>query len=121
MYTAYTNERSKFYVIADQDDKVYGCAGIGPLEGGSIDTCELKKMYFYPEVRGLGLGQQMMDLCLSSAKDLGYKYCYLETIEDMHQANRLYVKYGFEKLCEQQGGTGHTGCDTFYKKELSSE
>lgn len=119
MYQAYDNAQSRFFVIADQDQKIYGCGGIGPLVNGPVDTCELKKMYFYPEVRGLGLGKEMMDLSLAAARELGYKYCYLETVRHMVRANHLYDKYGFEKLARQLGGTGHCGCDTYYKKALS--
>ena len=119
MHVAYDNPRSKFFVIADNTEKIHGCAGIAPLVGGDPDTCELKKMYFLPEVRGLGLGKKMMDICLDTAKELGYEYCYLETVTQMQRANHLYVKYGFEKLSGQEGGTGHSGCNTFYKKKLT--
>jgi len=118
MYSAYDNERSIFYVVADDDQKIFGCAGIASLAGGDPDTCELKKMYFYPDVRGQGLGKEMMEVCLTAARILGYKHCYLETVEHMERANHLYAKYGFKKLCSQEGGTGHSGCDTFYKLEL---
>lgn len=118
MYTAYDNDRSAFYVMADSENKIHGCAGIAPLAGGNPDTCELKKMYFYPEVRGKGLGKQMMELCIATSKDKGYVLCYLETVERMARANQLYAKYGFKKLEAQVGGTGHCGCDTFYSLEL---
>jgi len=88
MYTAYDNERSVYYVIED-NAQVVGGAGIAPLEGGAEDTCELKKMYYYPIARGKGLGSQMMDLLLKEAKTRGYKKCYLETVERMQKANKL--------------------------------
>ena len=118
MYQAYDNDKSQFYVISNKNNEIYGCAGIGPLVGGPEDTCELKKMYFNKEARGLGLGKKMMELCLTTAKELGYTYCYLETVKHMERANHLYTKYGFKVLKSQQGGTGHSGCDTFYKREL---
>lgn len=117
MYESYNNEKSVFFVIADQD-KIYGCGGIAPLAGGDESVCELKKMYFFSEIRGQGFGRQMMDLCLAEAKRLGYKKCYLETVERMARANKLYARYGFKKLANQEGSTGHCGCDTFYVKEL---
>lgn len=117
MYAAYNDDRSAFFVIA-HGDKIYGCGGIGPLVGGDKGTCELKKMYFYPEIRGRGLGKAMMDVCIAAARDKGYSLCYLETVERMARANVLYNKYGFNKLKSQSGSTGHCGCDTFYAKEL---
>ena len=118
MYTAYNNDRSVFYVICE-DDKILGCGGIGPLVGGDPRVCELKKMYFYPELRGKGYGRKLMELCLAKAKAMGYSKCYLETVERMTRANNLYSKFGFEKLSGQEGATGHGGCDTFYEKSLS--
>lgn len=117
MYSAYNNDRSIFYVI-EKDKEILGCGGIGPLIGADQDTCELKKMYFFPLIRGKGLGRMLMDLCLKAAQEMGYKKCYLETVERMQRANKLYAKYGFKKLNAQEGNTGHCGCDTFYVKDL---
>lgn len=119
LYQAYDNERSQFYVVEDETTrKVLGCAGIAPLKNADPDTCELQKMYFLNELRGRGIGQRLMDVCLGEASHLGYKKCYLETTVRMKKANELYSKNGFVKLPAQIGGTGHSGCDTFYIKEL---
>jgi len=118
MYTAYSSPGSAYYVV-EENGNVIGGAGIGPLVGGEEDTCELKKMYFYKEARGKGLGSRMLKLLLDEAKDLGYNKCYLETVERMKKANVLYNKFGFKKLKSQEGGTGHCGCDTFYILELN--
>lgn len=120
MYEAYDNDQSQFYVIENESTKkVLGCGGISPLKNGDADTCELQKMYFLGELRGKGMGQRLMDICMGEAVHLGFKKCYIETTDRMIQANALYSKNGFQKLCGQVGGTGHCGCDTFYMKELS--
>ena len=49
-----------------------GGAGIAPLHDGPIGYCELQKMYFLPEARGKGLGNQMIQKCLTKAKSYGY-------------------------------------------------
>lgn len=118
MYGAYYLPTGQYYVIVDKNDVVYGGAGIDRLEGGNEDVCELKKMYFLPSVRGLGLGNEILLKCLTTARELGYKTCYLETVERMESANALYSKVGFKKLINQEGCTGHSGCDTFYALEL---
>lgn len=117
MYAAYNSPKSVYYVV-EEADKILGGAGIGPLAGGGEDTCELKKMYFYPKARGKGVGSQMLTLLLEEARSRGYKKCYLETVDRMKKANQLYNKFGFKKLDSQEGGTGHCGCDTFYILEL---
>lgn len=107
------------YFVVDKNGEILGGAGVAPLIGGDTETCELRKMYFKKEVRGLGLGQKMMDLCLSTATTLGYKNCYLETLECMASARKLYLKNGFVLLKGPMGATGHYGCDNWYLKNLS--
>lgn len=109
-----------FYLVALQGGRLLGGAGIGPLAGGETDTCELKKMYFYPDGRGLGLGQSLLQRLLDKAQELGYRRCYLETLERMDRANHLYQKFGFTPLEKSLGSTGHFGCDRWYLKELTA-
>jgi putative acetyltransferase len=117
MFAAYTQPRTAYFVC-ELNGKVVGGGGVAPLEGGDDDTCELKKMYFLPEGRGKGLGQQVLDACLKAAKEIGYTYCYLETFNTMTLAMKLYAKNGFEKIPGPCGNTGHFACDTFYRKRL---
>lgn len=117
MSAAYAAPRSAYYVL-EESGRLIGGAGIAPLEGGEPDTCELRKMYFLPEARGRGLGEQMLRLCLDRAKELGFRRCYLETLTGMDAAKRLYERLGFRKLCGPLGATGHFGCDQHYALEL---
>jgi putative acetyltransferase len=119
MATAYSGEGSAFFVVENLDNgEVLGCGGIGPLVGGDGLTCELKKMYFFPALRGLGFGKKMVETCLEKAKSLGYQRCYLETVDRMVQANQLYKKMGFEKISGPMGATGHCSCDAWYMRRL---
>lgn len=119
MYSHYNNELSEFYVIYSLENKaILGCGGIAPLKGGNEETCELRKMYFYPELRGYGMGHHMIEKCLEAAKSKGYKYCYLETVERMKTANHLYQKYGFKRNTEPMGDTGHHVCESYYVREI---
>lgn len=119
MHGAYHHDRAAFYVVAKiENGEVFGCGGIGPLIGADADVCELKKMYFFPELRGLGFGKKMVATCLKKAKELGYRSCYLETCARMEQANHLYQKMGFEKIGGPMGATGHCSCDAWYVREV---
>lgn len=117
MYEAYDNEKSVFFVITS-DGVVKGGGGIAPLLGGDPEICELKKMYFQPEIRGLGFGKVMVTKCLEEAKRMGYKKCYLETVVRMEAANKLYQKLGFKKLEGAMGNTGHSSCEAWYVMDL---
>lgn len=117
MYAAYSRKNTAFFVVT-LDDVVRGCGGIGPLVGGNESTCEIKKMYFMPELRGLGVGSRLLKLCLEEARGLGYQHCYLETTASMKQAQRLYRKCGFKPLDRPMGNTGHCGCEMWMAREL---
>lgn len=117
MFETYNEPKSTYFVV-EKEGKIIGCAGIAPLANGSPEVCELQKMYFLPETRGLGLGVQMMDTCLAKAKALGFEKCYLETMPYMEAAQKLYKKSGFKYLEEPMGCTGHSSCPVWMIKKL---
>ena len=117
MSRAYSAPRHAYFVL-EQDGKVLGGGGIAPLDGGEADTCELRKMYFLPEARGLGAGAAMMARCLDAARGFGFTRCYLETLTGMDAAMRLYERSGFHRIDGPMGATGHGGCNRFYLLDL---
>ena len=106
------------YFVVEMAGQVVGGAGVAPLEGGDPKTCELRKMYFLPELRGRGMGAKMLRHCLRAAKELGYETCYLETLTGMDAAKHLYKKVGFKPLSKAMGNTGHFSCDAYYALRL---
>ena len=104
MSRAYAQPRSAYFVVED-DGIVLGGGGVAPLSGGDEDVCELRKMYFLPQARGIGAGTAMMQRCLDTARALGYRRCYLETLTGMDAAQALYRRSGFAPICEAMGGT----------------
>ena len=118
MFEEYSKPKSVYFVV-EINGKIVGGAGVAPLENEAVTICELQKMYFLPEIRGLGIGSQMMEKCLQSAKDFGFEKCYLETMPFMHDAQKLYKKVGFESICSPMGSTGHVSCPVWMLKELS--
>lgn len=117
MSAAYAAPRHAYFV-AEREGVVLGGAGVAPLTGGDPDVCELRKMYVVPEGRGFGLGQRLLDRSLAAARELGFRRCYLETLENMSQAQRLYTRNGFAPIAGPMGSTGHFGCDRWYLREL---
>ena len=118
MFEEYNKLKSVYFVV-ENNCKIIGGAGIAPLENANESICELQKMYFLPEARGLGIGSQMMYNCLQAAKDFGFEKCYLETMPFMNEAQKLYKKVGFEFICSPMGNTGHISCPVWMLKELS--
>ena len=119
MSRAYAEPRHAYFVV-ERDGRVLGGGGIAPLAGGDGDTCELRKMYFLPEARGIGAGAAMMSRCLDAAREAGFTRCYLETLTGMDAAQRLYERSGFRRIDGPMGATGHGGCNTFYLLDLAS-
>ena len=117
MSRAYAQPRSAYFVV-ERDGAVLGGGGVAPLQGGDGDTCELRKMYFLPQARGLGAGSAMMERCLQAARGFGFTRCYLETLCGMDAAMRLYERSGFRRIDAPLGDTGHGGCNTFYLLDL---
>lgn len=117
MFETYNTCQSVYFVV-EKEGKIIGGAGIAPLENGPADTCELQKMYFLSEARGMGMGAMMMEKCLQAAKDFDFSRCYLETMPYMEAAQKLYNKYGFEYLDAPMGCTGHSSCPVWMIKDL---
>ena len=117
MYAAYQGEQAVYYVVT-HEGQVMGCGGVAPLAGGDPTVCELKKMYFLPEIRGQGAGRVLAELLIVEARRRGFETIYIETLEAMTTANRLYQKLGFQPTTSH-GNTGHCGCDRFYVLSLA--
>jgi putative acetyltransferase len=117
MFQTYNKDKSIYFVV-EYEGIIMGGAGISQLDNSKENICELQKMYFLKEVRGKGIGFDLIQKCLQKASEFGYEKCYLETLPEMLNAQKLYKKVGFEYLCEPLGGTGHTSCPVWMLKEL---
>ena len=117
MYEAYQFSRSEYFVV-EEDKKILGGAGISPLKDADINICELQKMYFHKTLRGRGIGQKMIDICLDFALESGYEKCYIETMPNMVDAQKLYLKTGFQYINSPLGNTGHNACPVWMIKKI---
>lgn len=106
------------YFVAEKDGRILGGGGIFPTEGLPGDTCELVKMYLVPEARGIGLGRTLIEKCLQQATEQGFSKIYLETLDELHFALKIYAKFGFEYLTAPMGNTKHFGCGLWMLKNL---
>ena len=117
MFEAYQPSRSQYFVVEDKGE-ILGGAGISPLKEGDPSVCELQKMYFLKEARGIGMGGKMIELCLQFAKAEAFKLCYIETMPNMENAQKLYKKVGFSYIDHPMGNTGHCSCPIWMTKVL---
>ena len=117
MYESYQSNRSIYFVV-EENNKILGGAGINQLKNGDVNICELQKMYFHKSIRGRGIGDKMIELCLNFAVESNYKKCYIETMPNMVDAQKLYIKKGFKYIDNPLGNTGHTACPIWMLKNL---
>ncbi|MBD0776556.1 GNAT family N-acetyltransferase [Maribacter sp. ANRC-HE7] len=117
MFENYDMPKATYFVVEDQG-RLIGAAGVAQLANYKGNVCELQKMYFLEEARGRGLGAAMMDICLDRAKKYGFEKCYLETMPYMKDAQKLYIKSGFEYIEGPMGDTGHFSCPVWMLKQL---
>ena len=82
-----------FVILQDEQGEIAGTAGLMRI---NERQCELRKMYFLPEVRGQGWGDSLMDFLIDSAGRLGFDEIHLETNNTFQAAIGLYLKVGFE-------------------------
>ena len=110
----YLNRGGLFEVIESPDGEILGSVGLYPLDN---ETIELRKMYFAPDIRGRGLGKELLLKMIEKARNLGYLRVYLETASILEQAVHLYENAGFVPTGEK-----HTPrCDQAYVLELAAK
>lgn len=105
------------YWVATQGGRVIGGVGIAPLAGADDQHCEMQKLYLDSQFAGMGIGRRLIAHALREARAFGYRYCYLETLNELSSAVGLYRTFGFE-YCARLGHTGHGSCDICMLKVL---
>jgi ribosomal protein S18 acetylase RimI-like enzyme len=94
----YSPPRGAIY-LATSDGILAGCCALRPL--GTLDypnACEIKRLYVRSRFRRLGLGRQLVEAILDSARQAGFAYILLETLGDMKSARALYKAMGFDEI-----------------------
>jgi len=99
--------------IAEEDGLVVGSAALRDLGAGTV---ELKRMYLRPEVRGRGLGKQLLGLALGWARAHDMRAIRLDTSERMVAAQRLYEAHGFTRVSGSAPRQGQ--CRLLYELRL---
>jgi len=112
MFESFPAPKAGFFVI-EKDRTVLGCGGFAPLTDAAADVCELRKMYYRPELRGKGQGARLLGQILDAARAAEYSLCYLESLDSMSHAQLLYQRCGFKVHDGPMGNTGHSACNRF--------
>lgn len=99
-YQNYNASRDRVW-ICEKDNSIVGFLLLMHRGPG---VAQLRYFILTPEVRGLGLGNKLMELYMEFLKEKGYTHSYLWTTHELPAAAALYKKHGFV-LTEEHAST----------------
>ncbi|WP_083450040.1 ribosomal protein S18-alanine N-acetyltransferase [Luteipulveratus mongoliensis] len=82
------------YVVAEDGADIVGYAGVDRAG----DVADVMTVAVAPAAQGSGLGQQLMDWMVDTARDGGAESLLLEVRADNAPARKLYDRNGFEQI-----------------------
>ena len=86
-------------LLAFVDGELAGCCAMRPLYAVDYpNACEMKRLYVRSSYRRLGLGRQLAEAVMDSARVAGYHHMLLDTLTEMESARALYQDLGFEEI-----------------------
>ncbi len=93
-------------LLAKVGGEAAGCVALRPLEPG---ICEMKRLWVEPGFAGFGLGRELAETIIATARAKGYARMRLDTFpERMAAAQHLYRTLGFVEIAPYSD-TPHAG------------
>ena len=102
--------------IVESDGVPAGCLALSDEGGGEG---RVRFFVLTPELRGMGLGRQLLDELLANARSAGYDRLTLATFSDLRAAAHLYRQAGFQVMREEPGP--RWGRETFLYQHYALE
>lgn len=104
-YRAYLADPANLIRVAEYGDGKLGayllCSPLSlPSKGALPGAVEMKRLYVDAPLQGRGLGSRFVDEALGWARSRGAPEMYLSVYSENDGAQRLYARYGWEKVGE---------------------
>lgn len=90
----YTPPQGRLLLALDHGE-VTGCVALRGLEEG---TCEMKRLYVRSNYRGKKLGRKLAEKIIEEARQIGYSYMRLDSLQSLNEALALYKSLGFKEV-----------------------
>jgi DNA-binding MarR family transcriptional regulator/N-acetylglutamate synthase-like GNAT family acetyltransferase len=102
--------------IAERNGERVGCVFVVNDKG----EARLRLLLIEPSVRGMGLGQRLVEECIVFSREKGYKKLVLWTHSHLAAARAIYAKTGFKKLkkTETHDSFGPKAVSEFWELKL---
>ena len=114
--SAYYDRPGRAYFVLVENGVVLGGVGVAEFDGLE-DCCELQKLYLDEEVRGRGIGYDLIRYIEDRAREMGYRRIYLETHSNLAAAIHEYQRSGYARI-PQPETVIHSAMNRFFLKEL---
>jgi putative acetyltransferase len=82
-------------LLATLDGAPAGCVALREIDFAS---CEMKRMFVYPQFHGKGVGYALAEAVIKEARALGYRAMRLDTSIRQDEAKGLYQRMGFKTI-----------------------
>ena len=90
------------FLVVYAEERPVGCGGLKRFDER---TCEIKRMYILPELRGQGLSGLLLEALEARARELGYVMARLDTGIRQPAAKHLYERACYVEIPDYNGNT----------------
>jgi putative acetyltransferase len=90
----YAHPRGRL-LLATYDGNPAGCVALREVDA---TTCEMKRMFVYPDLHGRGVGRALGEAVIREARAIGYQTMLLDTSIRQLEAHSLYRALGFRDI-----------------------
>lgn len=111
---SYFHDRAGFW-LATVDWRPVGCIALR-RQGTQPGSGELKRLYVQLAFRGRGVAADLYAELEEAAREMGYRWLYLDTAAEMLAAQRFYLGLGYEH-CDRYNDNSQAS--VFMRKRLA--
>lgn len=91
----YRGRQGEFIVVRDSNDQVVGTHAVVPI-GHSSELCTFRRLYLDSQLRGTGIGRELMIWAIDWARNKGFRRVEFWSDTRFTRAHAFFQKLGFQ-------------------------